>query len=217
MHASMIGRSLAAASVGLLCGAAPLAQANFVQWADWTTAMTGISGSASGTIGSVGVTFSGELWGAQTAGGTNYWTPASTYVSGSVWNPPPAADILQCEGGTPNTYTITFSTAVTNPYMAICSLGTPGALSVLTFNQPFTILSQGPGFFGNGAMAQGANNALIGSEGYGVIQFIGTMTSITWTDPFWERWHGYQVALVPAPGAAALLGLGALACGRRRR
>lgn len=205
------------ASVGLLISVGSAAQANNVQWADWTSATTGIAGSASGTIGSIGVSFSGELWGAQTAGGTNYWSPGGAYVSGSVWNPPPASDILQCEGGTSNTYTITFSQAVTNPYMAICSLGTPGAFSTLTFNQPFTILSQGPGFFGNGFLAQGAGNTLLGSEGYGVIQFLGTMNSITWTDPQFERWHGYQVALVPAPGAAALLGIGAVLCGRRRR
>ncbi|KAA0216292.1 MAG: hypothetical protein DYG94_05325 [Leptolyngbya sp. PLA3] len=217
MAASTLRRSLTGASVGLLCLAAPLAAANNVQWADWTAASTGIAGSASGTIGSINVNFSGELWGAQTAGGTNYWSPGTAYVSGSVWNPPPASDILQCQGATPNTYTITFSQAVTNPYMAICSLGTPGVLSVLTFNQPFTILSQGPGYFGSGTMTQGAGNTLLGSEGYGVIQFIGTMTSITWTDPQWERWHGYQVALVPAPGAAALLGLGSVLCGRRRR
>lgn len=217
MYCRSVRRTLLTASVGLALGATSSAQAGFVQWADWTSASTGLSGSATGTIGSVGVNFSGELWGAQTAGGTNYWSPGGAYVSGSVWNPPPAADILQCEGGTSNSYTITFSTAVTNPYMAICSLGTPGALSVLTFNQPFTILSQGPGYFGSGVMAQGGNNGLIGSEGYGVIQFLGTMTSISWTDPQFERWHGYQVALVPAPASVAVLGAAGLFAGRRRR
>lgn len=217
MNRRSVRRSRLAASLGLALGAVSSAHANFVQWADWTSATTGPAGSATGTIGSVGVTFSGELWGAQTAGGTNYWSPGGAYISGSVWNAPPAADILQCEGGTAGTYTITFSTAVTNPYMAICSLGTPGALSVLTFNQPFTLLSQGPGYFGSGFMAQGANNGLIGSEGYGVIQFLGTMTSISWTDPQFERWHGYQVALVPAPASAAALGALGLFAGRRRR
>ena len=201
----------------VLAAAASTASATTVQWADWTSATTGLSGSASGTIGAVGVTYSGELWGAQTAGGTNYWTPPATYISGTVWNAPPPSDILQFGGGTPNLYTITFSTPVTNPIMAICSLGTPGALSVLTFNQNFNLLSQGPGFFGSGFLIPSASNVLHGSEGYGVIQFIGTMTSISWTDPHLEQWHGIQIALVPAPGAAALLGLGALVATRRRR
>src|SRR3546814_5773478 len=58
---------------------------------------------------------------AQTSSGTNYWienNPAP-YASGSVDNAPPTTDIIALGAG--GLKTITFSQAVTDPYLALVS------------------------------------------------------------------------------------------------
>src|SRR3546814_17527729 len=78
---------------------------------------------------------------AQTSSGTNYWienNPAP-YTSGSVDNAPPTTDIIALSAG--GLKTITFSQAVTDPYLALVSWnGNSG-----DFSQPFDVISQGCG------------------------------------------------------------------------
>ena len=88
-------------------------------------------------------------------------------------------------------------------------------------------MNSGTGFFGGsaaGSLSEIAGNTLQGIEGHGVIQFIGTFTSIDWTIPTEEFWHGFQVGIptpqvVPEPLALSLLvgGLAAAALRSRRR
>ena len=54
------------------------------------------------------------------------------------------------------------------------------------------------------------NNVLQGVEGHGTIQFLGTISTISWTVPTAEYWHGFTVGLVPVPPTALLLGSGLL-------
>jgi hypothetical protein len=184
-----------------------------IEWVDWTAANTT---SASGaTAGGITVSFSGNLNpAAQTAGGTDYWASfPSTYTSPPIVdNAPPDSDIIRLEGGV-NTgvQVLTFSKPVENPVMAILSLGQSGVPVNYDFDTPFDILNVGPGFFdggGTGTLVELAGDILQGVEGHGLIQFQGTVTSISWTTPDNEFWHGFQIGVVPEPSSLALVALG---------
>ena len=64
-------------------------------------------------------------------------------------------------------------------------------------------------------------DAVCGQEGNGTIQFSGTYTSITWTNPTFEDWYGFTVevphASVPEPGTIAVFGVGLIGLGLLRR
>lgn len=189
-------------------------------YVDWTSANVA-QGTATGTItlpdlSTVTVTFAatnpngspGTLFGAQTSGGTNYWIPSAPYISAQVSNPPLGPDILQLAGGQNQTYTVTLSQPIKDPIMAIVSLGSPSIPITYDFNSPFTIVSQGAGFWGNGPLTQLPGDVLRGQEGHGTIQFIGTFSTFSWTVPTTEVWHGFTfgirttTALEPNPTAS---------------
>lgn len=215
---------VAAATLTLANGAhaAPLT------WTDWTSANTT---TAAGTLGSITVGFIGAINpAAQANGGFNYWnTNPSIYTPTGAENAPGDSDIIRLTGGTSaGTQTITFSQAVVNPIMAILSMGQTGVVVDYAFDTPFDILNQGVGHFGGGpnALTEEAGDVLRGREGHGLIQFQGTVTSISWTIPNAEFWHGFQIGYVdaeqmapipiPASGILLLAALGGLGLARRR-
>lgn len=185
-------------------------QAAIVAWTDWTTANTT---SAAGTIGGINVNFSGNLNpSAQTSGGTNFWAVNSSIYTAPpiVNNPPPDSDIIRLTGGSgTGTQTLTFSTPVVNPVMAILSLGGSGSPTTYNFSADFDILNSGSGFFGGGILSELPESILEGREGNGLIQFNGTFSSISWTIPTGEFWHGFTVGvpdtIPPTPEPSALL------------
>ncbi len=215
--------------IALVMGAGG-AQAAPLTWTDWTTAD---SSSASGTLGGVSVSFTGNIDPtAQTnGGGTNFWAVNSgIFTPTGTENAPPDSDIIRLTGGgNTGTQTLTFSSAVTNPLMAIMSLGQANVLVPYDFDSPFTILNQGTGYWGgtNTSLSSGAGDVLNGYEGHGLIQFQGTFSSISWTIPTAEYWHGFQIGYVdaqqpapvplPAAGWLLLAGLTGLAGLRRRK
>ena len=188
-------------------------------WTDWTSST---ANSAVGTLGSTTVNFSGPVYFAQTAGGADYWT-SGTPDPYSVTGRPTGTDIVAIVGGPGTTFTLSFSQAVTNPYFAGLSLGQPGGYFVTyEFDATPTLISSGQGYWGGCATCLTVSgNNLIGEEGHGVVQFMGSFTSISWTVPVAETWHGFQVGVnaIPEPETYALMlaGLGAVGFMARRR
>jgi hypothetical protein len=170
-----------------------------VGWADWVQGVAGTDGSATGVMTfeeeSVAVTYTGEIAFIQTAGGTNYWSPPSPYVSSVVTNPPPPSDIIALSQATSKT--LTFSKPVADLLFAVVSLNGNG----YRFDHDFDILSYGAGYWGNGTFSKQVNSdgtyQLNGSgEPHGVIRFKGAHSSITWTSLTNEYWNGFTVGAV---------------------
>lgn len=139
----------------------------------------------------------GQFWGGQTGCGTNFWNPTAPYISPLVPNAPPNCELIQLEGGTNQTYRLTFSQPVQDPLMAIVSLGSNANFTTYDFDRPFTIVSQGTGFWGGDAtrLVQLPGDILRGNEGHGTIRFIGTFPTFSWTVPTPEAWHGFTFGI----------------------
>ncbi|WP_162912999.1 PEP-CTERM sorting domain-containing protein [Rhodospirillaceae bacterium SYSU D60014] len=214
----MISRSLLwAAALASWCSAATAAP---VIWTDWTdTEVNTVNGSL--TVGSdtIDVTYSGQFTApTQTNGGTNYWSPSAPYVSATVDNAPPSADIIAIN--TVGVRTITFSQAVEELFIAIVSLNGNNGYD---FGVPTDIISFGTGYWGSGTLvsAFGGNGVTSTGEGHGVIKLSGNFTSISFNATVAEHWNGFTIGVggladeeppvnVPEPATLGLLGVGLL-------
>lgn len=205
MSAATFLRSATAASL-LLALAIPAAQAT--TWTDWTSAT---ATTASGVAGNVTVNFSSTsgLWGWQTDGGTNFYSP---WPDGA--EQPDNTDILMF--GADGTRTITFSQAVSHVTLALVSWNVGGTVS---FDQAFSSAAIGCGYWGCGAILGVNNNTGFNASGevHGTLTFSGPITSLTITDST-EYWHGVTVGIgapVPEPATYVLMALGMVALGLR--
>lgn len=198
-----------------------IAVAETAYWTDWTSAPATasiVTGTLYNGTGTVNVTYTGAYGFAQTSGGTNYWTYPGTSPYGSL-NGPPDSDIIALS--TASTKTITFSQAVQNPLFAFTSWNGNSA----NFGVPISILSYAQGYWGTGTptlafAGMGFNG--VGEE-TGVIELLGTYTSITFTDSANEYWHGFTIGVasttssVAEPTTMLLLGLGLVGLAGVRR
>lgn len=204
-----------------------MANAATISWTDWTSATTGSLGTASGTIayngGSVDVTYTGELYFAQLNSSTvvgpgtttNYWTQGTPapYTGNAVISNAPTANELLALNSFSVVNTLTFSSPVLNPVFAVLSMGQVNQPVSYAFTPSYVVLSSGQGYWNiqtdnPSTYYDIAGTILIGSEFHGALQFMGSVSSISWTSSS-ENWHGFTVgAPVPLPAAAWMLGAG---------
>jgi hypothetical protein len=123
---------------------------------------------------------------------------------------------MQLDGGTTALNTLSFSVPITNPVVAIWSLGAGGTPASFVFGQTPNFVAGGPSAEYGGSAISVSGNTVSGAEGNGTVRFLGTYSSITWTNPQFEFWYGFNVgvagvAAVPEPGPLAL-GLTGIAC-----
>lgn len=184
--------------------AAAAAQAQSTAWTDWTqeTAST-MTGTLALASGNVKVKFSGpQIYFTQLGEATDrdYWI-AGTPDPYAVTGRPVGTDIIGFTGGTGTVkYKVTFSKPVTNPVLAILSLGQVGSPARYVFSQTPTLVSSGVGYYGGCADCLKVNKRTVtGTEGHGVVQFIGSFQTLSWTEPDYENWHGISVGAPTAP------------------
>ena len=215
-----------ARSLILLASAAlaPATASAQVAWTDWLT-LNAPAGTASGTMGGVTVNHSstGPLSAAYTDctswPAADRWT-GNAYTNGTVSNRPICDQMAISDAVTA---TVTFSSPVSNLYMAMLSVGQRGTPVTYTFNQSFVVDSWGQGFSGNGGAGIVTGNSFTGEEFHGVLRFTSPVTTLTFTTNVPEHWQGFTFGAAPVPEpasaslalvGAALLGAGALS--RRR-
>jgi gliding motility-associated-like protein len=132
-------------------------------WSTWnnvgSTAATGVIGS----VVSVSVTHS--------AGGLT--TTPSMYAHNlfpAQYNVPNGVTLRNDKAGL---FTFTFSQPVTNPQVAFSSIGNPSTPVGLTTSVPYQVIWNGSG------MTNPSSTTMIGQEGYTIVSFPGTHTTIT--------------------------------------
>ncbi|MDB5808684.1 MAG: uncharacterized protein JWN94_806 [Betaproteobacteria bacterium] len=190
-------------------------------WTDWTTAAVGSPGSAAGTLNGIGVSYSGQVINSVLNGTSNVWSPDSSFIGGSsTTSPSVVGDDIRLNGAFTGIQTVTFAAPLVNPLFAIWSLGDPTTMASFTFNATPTLQAGGLNSQYGGQPITVAGNVVSGMEGNGVVQFMGTFSSISWTNTF-ENFYAFQVGVnaVPEPESYAMLlaGLGLLGFTARRR
>lgn len=201
------------------------ASAGIVNWTDWRPMQLNSPDTVSGTIGDISLRYTGDIAFAQTGSGINYWAegePAPYTGNHVVDNAPTPAELIAADQGN-TAQTLQFSETVTDPLMAIVSMGQHSVDVTYQFDSAYTLLSEGRGYFGDGDYHIGETGALTGNELHAVIQFSGRLDRLSWTTLQPEHWHGFTMGLlnpgvsVPEPTTLVLLGLGLLCLVLRRQ
>jgi len=211
----LMKKVLVAAALAFL-GSMTAANADVV-WTNWTSGTADpVNGAATGTLGGIGVSYAGEMQCLNCF--ASNWSPASTWEGGPVNSAPPDNSGIQLFGGSPPvTDTLTFNSPVTNPVLAIVSLGQGGVNASFDFTPlTFTLLGGGPSSTWHGQPLTSTGDVVFGTEGNGLVLFTGTFSSISWTNPTYENYYAFTVGSVsgvPEPATWAMMILGFLGVG----
>jgi hypothetical protein len=204
MNSRVVGRFAVLASLAVFAGAA---SAVTIAWNTFTSSSVG---SISAGPATVGVSFATTNPHNLVLNNTS-WSPASTFADAVlVANAPTLSNgIMRLIGGTPAVNTITFSVPVVDPVFTIWSLGNSGQPARFDFVGATPILvAGGPSQEWAGQPITIQNSSVLGTEGNGTVRFVGTVSSISWTNPVAEDWYGFNVgisAAVPEPSIVLLL------------
>jgi hypothetical protein len=194
----------------LLCASTSLAAP--VDWNYWTSNQNGFlpSGNQNLTVTYSSADYHTTILGIPT------WTPTTTWADGTILSNglTPFNNVMQIFGGTETVNTLTFSQPVIDPVIAIWSLG-----SVVQGSASFVFTGYNPQLIVGGPSSEYGGNPLTlsgvtvsGVEGNGSVQFLGTYTSISWTNPQFEDYYGFNVGIlgvVPEPSSYLLAAFGA--------
>jgi hypothetical protein len=183
-----------------------------VTWTNWTSGTPStVTGSASGTMGADTVTYTGEMECLNCF--ASNWSPASTWAN----IPPPDNSGIQLFGSFGATDVVSFSSPVKDPVLAIVSLGQSGITASFNFtaSEAFTLLGGGPSSTWGGSALTRSGQTVDGAEGNGLVQFLGTYSSITWTNPVYEDYYAVTVGTspIPEPSTWAMMLLGFVGLG----
>lgn len=191
-----------------------------VDWNYWSSSSTGFIFTAGPTIN---VTYSSADY-HDVIYGIPSWNPTSTWADGTILSNGLTQNnnVMQIFGGTSTVNTLSFSQPVIDPVLAIWSLGSvvQGSASfVFTGLNPINIVG-GPSAEYGGSPLTLTGVTVSGIEGNGSIQFLGTYSSISWTNPQFEDYYGFNVGIlgvIPEPGSLLLASLlGAWLLGKSR-
>lgn len=231
----VIGLSL----VVLLADSAAGAPVNYTYatWSSDTLSTSTTAGSASGSMiisgNTVSISYVGDVTTATQVGtgGINYYVPASVYTNSQVANVPSNNNLVALSELYTGGNTLTFSSPLLNPILDIVSLGQGARPVTYNFDATPMILSQGSAYWGGCATCLTVTgNSLKGTEGSGVIEFLGSYSSLSWTTTGGEYWNGFTIGVqglgtgpssgTPEPATFGLFGVAAaiaLGIARKRR
>ncbi len=158
--------------------------------------------------------------------GTPSWAPTSTWADGTILDNgmDQYHNVIMLFGGSQTVNTLSFSQAVIDPVIAIWSLGSvvqgPASFVFTGYNPQLVV--GGPSSEYGGSPLSLSGVTVSGVEGNGSVQFIGNYTSISWTNPQFEDFYGFNVGIlgvVPEPSSYLLAALGVVGLwiGRSRR
>ncbi|MYN19995.1 PEP-CTERM sorting domain-containing protein [Rugamonas sp. FT107W] len=202
--------------------AAPLAASAATPTVSWTAWVNAGSGSLTQDAQTIAVTYTGDTIGLDYS--SNIYDVPSSFTNAEVTNTPGSNGTILMMGGNATVNHFHFSQAVVDPYIDVFSVGQSGVpVSFVFQNGSLTILSQGAGHWGGGALLS-SGLTVTGYEGNGLLKFSGTYTDISFITPNSEYYYGATVGAaitspVPEPGSYAMLaaGLGLLGAVVSRR